>query len=229
MRKIYILKLIFLTLLFNACQQNTNSVGSVTENKTDESIENKAPFGDLVSEFESIDRVIWQKPDIVLQKLGNIEGKTIADIGAGSGYFSFRMVNKAEKVIAIDIDKRFISFMDSISTQLPPVVESHFETRLATPTDPKLYTAEVDAVIVVNTYSYLTNRVTYLKTLINGMKHDAKILIIDYKKKNTTIGPPTEERVAMDEVEKELLQAGFRNINTDDTSLDYQYIVTAMR
>jgi hypothetical protein len=139
------------------------------------------------------------------------------------------MVNKADKVIAIDIDKRFISFMDSISTQLPPVVESHFETRLATPTDPKLYTAEVDAVIVVNTYSYLTNRVTYLKTLINGMKHDAKILIIDYKKKNTTIGPPTEERVAMDEVEKELLQAGFKNINTDDTSLDYQYIVTAVR
>jgi cyclopropane fatty-acyl-phospholipid synthase-like methyltransferase len=229
MRKIYIFKLAFLTFFINACQQNPNSTNSGVAPTAVTVSEDQAPFGDLVSEFESMDRVIWQKPDIVLQKLGNIEGKTIADIGAGSGYFSFRMVNKAEKVIAIDIDKRFISFMDSISTQLPPVVESHFETRLATPTDPKLYTAEVDAVIVVNTYSYLTNRVTYLKTLINGMKHDAKILIIDYKKKNTAIGPPIEERVAMDEVEKELLQAGFKNINTDDTSLDYQYIVTAMR
>ncbi len=229
MKKIYILKSLFLLFLITACQQNTNTVNPTTQNESSTAIDNQAPFDDLVSELERMDRVIWQKPDIVLQKLGNIEGKTIADIGAGSGYFSFRMVNKAEKVIAIDIDKRFISFMDSISTQLPPVVESHFETRLATPTDPKLYTAEVDGIIIVNTYSYISNRVPYLKTLINGMKQNAKILIIDYKKKNTAIGPPTDERVAMDEVEKELLQAGFRTISTDDTSLDYQYIVTAIR
>ena len=229
MIKNYICKFILLTFLFVACkqtpQQENANVPSVVATDDDE----KFPFSDLVNEFESMDRVIWQKPDIVLQKLGNIEGKTIADIGAGSGYFSFRMVNKAEKVIAIDIDKRFIQFMDSISTQLPPLVESHFETRLATPTDPKLLTAEVDAVIIVNTYSYITNRVSYLKTLINGMKGNAKLLIIDYKKKATTIGPPTEERVAMDEVENELKQAGFRDIVTDDTSLDFQYIVTAVR
>ncbi len=218
----------FILLSLVACKQNTNAP-TPAEPTTVETEMNKVPFDDLVNELESVDRVIWQKPELVLQKLGDLTGKTIADIGAGSGYFSFRLLGKANKVVAVDIDKRFIQFMDSISTQLPANLESHFESRLATETDPHLNTMECDGAIIVNTYCYIKNRVAYLKTLMKGLKPDSKLVIIDFKKKETTIGPPSEERLGMDEVEKDLLDAGFKSVVTDDTSLDFQYIVTATR
>ena len=223
--KIY---LYFILLSLAACKQNTNSPAP-TEPTAIEADVNKVPFDDLVNEFESVDRVIWQKPELVVQKLGDLTGKTIADIGAGSGYFSFRLLGKANKVVAVDIDKRFIQFMDSISTQLPVNLESRFEARLASETDPRLNTMECDGAIIVNTYCYIKNRVAYLKTLMKGLKPDSKLVIIDFKKKETTIGPPNEERLGMGEVEKDLLDAGFKSIVTDDTSLDFQYIVTATR
>mgnify|MGYP003513888378 CR=1 FL=1 len=50
------------------------------------------------------DRTVWQKPYEVIHRLGPLEYLTVADIGAGSGYFSFRFIHEAARVIAIDID-----------------------------------------------------------------------------------------------------------------------------
>ena len=50
-------------------------------------------------------RQVWQKPNLVIELLGDLQDKTIADIGAGVGYFSFRLAEKANRVIAIEIDE----------------------------------------------------------------------------------------------------------------------------
>jgi len=55
-------------------------------------------------EDKSDNRKEWQKPELVMQILGNLDGQVIADLGAGTGYFSFRLMRKAKHVIAIDID-----------------------------------------------------------------------------------------------------------------------------
>jgi predicted RNA methylase len=55
--------------------------------------------------------VIWQKPDLVIQQLGDVNGKTVADLGAGTGYFSRRIAYKGARVIAIDIDPQAIQWM----------------------------------------------------------------------------------------------------------------------
>jgi len=184
-------------------------------------------FENLVADFESKDRVIWQKPDMVIALLGDLHGKTVADIGAGSGYFTFRLVPKAEKVIGIDIDPRFITFMDSVKVRLPQPYQNRFESRLAKYDDPMLQPGEADAVVIVNTYGYIENRVQYLKTLHTGMTNNGRLLIIDFKKNNLPIGPPAEFKVAQNQVERELRSAGFTPVSIDNESLDYQYIVLA--
>lgn len=184
-------------------------------------------FENLVADFESKDRVIWQKPDMVIALLGDLRGKTVADIGAGSGYFTFRLVPKAKKVIGIDIDPRFITFMDSVKVRLPKEYQGQFESRLARPDDPLLKPGEADAVVIVNTYGYIENRVNYLKTLHKGMSDHGRLLIIDFKKNNLPIGPPVEFKVAQSQVERELKSAGFTLTSIDNESLDYQYIVLA--
>jgi ubiquinone/menaquinone biosynthesis C-methylase UbiE len=189
--------------------------------------DNQDNFKTLVKDYENENRVIWQKPDLVMNTIGNLENKVVADIGAGTGYFSFRMLPKAKKVIAIDIDKRFINFMDSIKSQLPESYRNQFESRLATVSDPKLKDEEANAVLIVNTYIYIENRVEYLKILKKGMAPNAKLIIIDFKKKNIPVGPPQEVKIAESQVEEELTNAGFENIQIDEKTLDYQYIVTA--
>ncbi|MBU6342426.1 MAG: class I SAM-dependent methyltransferase [Bacteroidetes bacterium] len=186
-------------------------------------------FENLVADFERKDRGIWQKPEMVISLLGNLEGKTVADIGAGTGYFTFRLVPRAKKVIGIDIDQRFIQFMDSVKVRMPEVYKNRFETRLAKANDPLLAPEESDAVVVVNTYGYIENRVRYFKTVWKGMKPGAQLLIIDFKKNNLPIGPPEEFRVSLPDVEKELNASGFIITKIDRESLDYQYIVIAFK
>lgn len=186
-------------------------------------------FESLVADYESKDRGIWQKPELVISFLGEIQNKTVADIGAGTGYFTFRLVPKAKKVIGIDIDARFISFLDSVKVRLPEVYRNRFESRLAKFDDPLLKPGEADDVIIVNTYAYIENRVQYLRTLSKGMAPDGQLLIIDFKKNNLPVGPPDQYKVALAEVERELLSTGFKIVKVDKDVLDYQYIVLAQK
>ena len=186
-------------------------------------------FEALVADYESKDRVIWQKPGMVIAMLGDLKGKTIADIGAGTGYFTFRMVPLAEKVIGVDIDPRFIAFMDSIKVRLPVQYRDRFESRLAKPDNPMLAPAEADAVVIVNTYGYIENRIQYLQTLAKGLKPGGNLLIIDFKKNNLPLGPPDEYKVALGQVEGELAASGFEVSKVDEESLDYQYIILAKK
>ena len=184
-------------------------------------------FENLVGDYESKDRGIWQKPDMVISLLGDLENKTVADIGAGTGYFTFRLVPKAKKVIGIDIDRRFINFLDSVKVRLPEKYRDRFETRLAKPEDPLLKPEEVNAVMIVNTYAYIDDRIRYLRILLKGIVPGGQLLIIDFKKNNLPIGPPDEYKIALSQVERELVTAGFRINKIDTDALDYQYIVLA--
>lgn len=183
---------------------------------------------DLSEEIEVTEgRAAWQKPKLVIDKLGDLAGKTIADIGAGTGYFSFRMCFKDAKVIAVDIDQDMLDFMNELSVNLPEDKIGNFETRLATETDPMLADEEADIIIIVNTIAYIGNRVEYLRNLKDKLKEGGKIMILDFKMKQILKinAPSREERIALYQMEDELISAGFSNISSDDQSLDYQYII----
>ncbi len=226
----FVLFTIITFISFTSCKNITDEKKKDQDNETFISDNKDVPseFKNLVNDFENKSRVIWQKPEMVINLLGNIDSQTVADIGAGTGYFSFRILPKAKKVIAVDIDPRFITFMDSVKKELPADYQSKFESRLVKPDNPNFKPKEVNSVIVVNTYMYIENRKEYLKILKKGMAAGAKIVIIDYKNKNLPVGPPTNLTVPLNTVENELKETGFKNIITDDTSLDYQYIVTAL-
>lgn len=184
----------------------------------------------IEDDYLNTNRVIWQKPDLVLQQLGNLQDRTVADIGAGTGFFSLRMAALARKVIAIDIDPRFVNHLDSLKkVELPADIQPRLETRLALPNDPNLRPGEADVIVIVNTYMYIKDRVGYLRNLKNGLSEGGRILIVDFKKKRMPLGPPQDIRVPLFQAEDELYEAGYRDIATNDTSLDYQYIITARK
>ncbi len=186
-----------------------------------------ASLQNLLQQYDPPGRDVWQKPEVVIGKMGDLSNKTVADIGAGSGFFSRRLAQQAKHVIAVELDPRFVQFMDSIKrVELKPEYQDRFETRLGLPNDPKLKPGEVDIVLVVNTYIYIQNRVEYLKNLLSVLPKGGKVIVVDFKKKRMPIKYPTADvRMELYEVENELDAAGFTNIQSDDRSLDYQYIV----
>lgn len=196
-------------------------------------------FGDssnrpgMSDDYSNTNRMIWQKPELVLDRMGDIHDKVVADIGAGTGFFAFRLTPMAKKVIAIDINQNLINVIDSIRTvELSDADQNKLETRLADPDNPHLGTNEVNIVLLVNTYLYLTNRVEYLKNLKKGIAPGGKIIIVDVKRQRLPQGeflPPQAIRVPQHLVEEELEQAGFQLLSSDDTSLIHQYMVVAQK
>lgn len=175
-------------------------------------------------------RDIWQNPNVVIRKLGDLTGKVVADIGAGPyGYFSLRIANKTnvKKIIAIDIDQDAIRFIENAKIILEEPIRNRIETRLVRADNPQLNTAETDIVIIVNTYAYIENNKEYLNNLKKGIASGGKLVIVDFKKRYTPVGPPINYRVALGDIEQDLMSAGYTSVESDDQTLAYQYIVTA--
>lgn len=219
-----------------ACQPDPGNIHNdngqhIHENPTHEEPNEQPPSASGIAEdYENTNRVIWQKPEVVINLLGDITNQTIADIGAGTGFFALRLAPKAEKVIAIDIDERFINHIDSVKLlELPEASQDRLETRLATPNDPKLAANEADVIMIVNTFIYIHDKEAYLQTLYDAISEGGRLLIIDFKKKRTPLGPPSDIRLPLFEVENMLIEAGYKNVTANDTVLDYQYVVTATK
>jgi len=196
-------------------------------------LQDKYQNNDFISTLgDGSSRWIWQKPDLVVKQIGPLEGKVVADIGAGpSGYFSLHIAynEHVKKIIAMDIDKEAISYMSMLQQLLAKEIQPRFETRLVEPDDAKLAPGEVDVILIVNTVTYFEERVKYFKHLMDGIAPGGKLVIVDFKKKKTPVGPGISERLAIGEIEEELNAAGYKRIISDDRTLEYQYIITAYK
>ncbi|MCS6904520.1 MAG: methyltransferase domain-containing protein [Bacteroidia bacterium] len=184
----------------------------------------QAPFDTLVKRFENPLRQRWQKPDKVIQMLQPLNGAVVADIGAGTGYFSIRLASRAEKVIAIDIDPQFIEYLQK---EVSKNNYKNIEIRQTTSDNPGLKPNEVDKVLIVNTYHHIQKREAWLKLLKNGMKRNSSLYIVDFKKGKLPEGPPDSHKITYQKVIEELEKVGFVNIFVDTTTLAYQYIIMA--
>jgi predicted RNA methylase len=226
---LFSLWIILIGLTGVACKGGFDNQGENEKARQEDSTGNSSEFEADIKQYESPDRVIWQKPDLVIQQLGDVNGKTVADLGAGTGYFSRRIAYKGARVIAIDIDPKAIRWMQEQKSRFPVELQDRLVIRQATDDDPKLAENEVDIVLLVNTYSYIKNRVAYFKNLQKSIRKGGTVLVIDFKKADTPFGPKVEDRVDIHDVEKELTQDGYYIVAKDETSLEYQYILKAIR
>lgn len=185
-------------------------------------------FNLLVKQYEDPNRENWQNPELILSKLEPLKNKTVADIGVGTGFFTFRIVQEAEKVIAIDIENRFLEYIEERKYELKDSeVTKKIETRLCLKNDPHLLEKEVDIALMVNTYHFIENRIEYLLKVRDGLKDQGRITIVDYKTGIIPIGPPESMRIPLNITLNELEKSGFEITEVDTSSLEFQYIVSA--
>lgn len=207
-----------------ACESGNNVPLQVE--RTEEKVQADTKLDTTLVVPANDDRIGWQKPDEVIKFLGDLTGESVADIGAGTGYFAFRLALKADRVIALDIDPNMIQLMDAFEANLPDNMQSRFETRLVGENDANLAADEVDNIIIINTIAFIGNKRSYLQNLKKGLKKGGKLMIVDYKMKRLAIdGPDISDRVPHYQIENLMVEAGYSILISDDTTLDYQYIV----
>jgi 2-polyprenyl-3-methyl-5-hydroxy-6-metoxy-1,4-benzoquinol methylase len=186
----------------------------------------QTPVDQLIQRFESPERDAYQKPQKVIDFLGDIKGKTIMDIGAGSGYFSIKLAKAGAKVIAADVNDEFQDYLKK-RLEAENTGEGVVELRKIPYDSPGLKNQEVDMVFMANVYHHIESREDYFARAQKGLKKDGSLVIVDYYKTDLPVGPPLDHKVSIDEVIAELKAAGFQHFDVEVNLLPYQFIIKA--
>lgn len=168
------------------------------------------PYTGDVSIFESPGREQKLQINRVMDLLGIVPGKNVADIGAGSGWFTVRAarrVGPAGVVLAEDINPLAIEY---IGKKIQKEDLPNVRTVLGSPDDPRLPAGSVDAVLMLKMYHEIAHPVPAMKALQRALRPGAKVGIIDRN------GNGADHGVGRDVVVKEMAQAGFKLVGTYD-------------
>jgi ubiquinone/menaquinone biosynthesis C-methylase UbiE len=174
--------------------------------------------------LEDPDRDGWQKPDQVVEKLGLASGAVVADIGAGSGYFSVRFaraVGPQGTVYAADIDEGLIKHLGKRSAEEGL---DNLKPLLGRPDDPLLPPASVDLVFICDVIHHIEDRGPYYSKLARALRPGGRLAIVDFHKRELPVGPPPAMKIAKTDLIAELDQAGF-GLREEFDFLPYQYFL----
>jgi len=167
--------------------------------------------------LEDPSRDAWQKPHAVLTALDLKPTDSVADIGAGSGYFARRLALHAARVYAVDIDEKLLAMA---RTKAP----ANLETVVAAPDDPRLPPQSVDMIFFCDVLHHIENRPAYYVKLTKALKPGGRIVVIDFYKKPLPVGPPESMKLSEQEVIAEFQKADFV-LNKRVDILPYQYFL----
>ena len=156
--------------------------------------------------FDDPARDAWQMPSRIIEALALRPGMTVADIGAGTGYFSMRLANlPGVSVFAADVEPAMLDYLRQRAarehlTNVTPVRAAATSPNLPEP---------VDVVLVVDTYHHLPNRPVYFRDLRKSLKPGGRVAIVDFRK-DAPDGPPVHFRFTPQQIQDEMKQAGYQ-------------------
>jgi ubiquinone/menaquinone biosynthesis C-methylase UbiE len=181
--------------------------------------------GDPTAYMASLDdpaRDAWQKPHEVVMALGLAPGMVVADIGAGSGYFTLRFARHvgAGRVLAVDVSQ---PMLDAVRSRAAGAGLTAVSTVLAPPDDPTLPPAGVDLVFICDTWHHVERRPAYLARIRAALKPGGRFAIVDFHK-DAPVGPPASMKLTRAEVLAEVQAAGFE-LAAEHTMLPHQYFL----
>lgn len=192
---------------------------------TPEHSEDKDAF---LAELEDPARDAWAKPAQVLEALSlDRADLVIADIGAGSGYFSRRLAERVPEgtVFAIDVDR---DFKHHIEARKETWGTPNITPRLAMYEDPLLPERSVDLIFISNTYAYISDRARYLEAVNLALNDAGRLVVIDFRADATCNGvegcTPPKQRLPKDDVIAEVTASGL-DLERDESFLPHQYFL----
>ena len=151
----------------------------------------------------------YQNPDEVVRALKLRDGETIADIGAGSGYFAVRFaphLGKTGRVYAVDINEPILRYLKE---RIRKLGLENVVTVLAKPDSPLLPDSSIDRFFICNTWHHIHDQSRYLALMKKMLKPGGQVIMLDYHRKELPVGPPLEEKIDRGALVKQMEGAGY--------------------
>jgi predicted methyltransferase len=204
--------LILAGAVFPGCGRAAKPGAVAAKPRTQQDRPTSTPYAGDLSVFESPGREKRLQIDRVMTLLKLGPGKSVADIGAGSGWFTVRAAKRVGKtglVYAEDINPKATEYIDARAKKQKL---GNIRTVLGQPNDPKLPPASVDAVLLLKVYHEIAEPVAFSKHLREALKPGALVGIID----RNGNGSGTDHGIPQATVEREMGEAGFKRVAVYD-------------
>jgi ubiquinone/menaquinone biosynthesis C-methylase UbiE len=165
-----------------------------------------------------------EKPSMVLDALKLRGGETVADLGAGSGYFTFRIaprVGRAGKVLAVEIQDEMLQ---TIRQRAQALKVTNVEAVKGSETDPNLPAKAVDLVLMVDVYHELAYPFEVMTKIREALKPGGRVVIVEYRKEDPNVPIKEVHKMSVEQVKREMEVVGLAHLQTLET-LPLQHIL----
>lgn len=170
------------------------------------------------------ERLTEERPDLLLQAIHLRPGDTVADIGAGTGYLSWRMaeiIGTNGRVYANDIQPEML---DLLSRNMTAHQTTNFQAVLGTLTDAKLPANTLDLAIMVDVYHEFDHPYEMMQSIVRALKPDGRIVWVEYRGEDPNVPIKPLHKMAVAQVRKEASLLPLQWVETIET-LPRQHII----
>jgi ubiquinone/menaquinone biosynthesis C-methylase UbiE len=158
--------------------------------------------------LERPERAEEEKPDKMVDLLGLKPGQMVADIGAGTGYISWRMAQKIApngKVYGVDIQQEMLDLM---AKNMKARGTTNVIPALGTETDPKLPANSIDLVIMVDVYHEFSEPYEMMTNIVNALKPGGRVAFVEYRAEDPNVPIKHVHKMSEAQVKKEAAAVG---------------------
>src|SRR6266571_6659884 len=200
-------------LLFaaNLLADGSDPAGTNTAPKTFKGRVIAPPMSYLGADWlERSNREVTQQPEKVLDALKIAPGSTVADIGAGTGYFSVRLAKRVGpqgRVLATDIKPEMLA---RLSVTMQKTGLHNIEPILCTPTDARLPPGQLDLALMVDVYHELAYPEETMAQVRRALKPDGRLVLVEYRGEDPRVPIKPEHKMTLYQVHSEIEPMGFR-------------------
>ena len=140
---------------------------------------------------------------------------TVADIGAGTGYFSFRMAERVPlgRVLAVDIQREMLDIIETRKTEGLP---GNVETVLGTERDPRLPTASIDLILLVDAYHEFSWPREMGEAMAMALKPGGRLILVEYRGEDPSVPIKRLHKMTQKQARKEMQAVGLEWESTGD-------------
>jgi ubiquinone/menaquinone biosynthesis C-methylase UbiE len=165
-----------------------------------------------------------EQPAKLLALLQPKAGEVVADIGAGSGYYSFRFAEKVGpmgKVLAVDIQPEMLALIRQRAKQRNL---ANVEPIMGTVSDPKLPDAAVDTILLVDVYHEFSHPYEMTEKMVKALKPGGRLVFVEFRLEDETVPIKLVHKMSEKQVRKEMEPFPIKHVKTHD-SLPWQHVI----
>lgn len=172
-------------------------------------------MGHLAAEWlDRPEREQEEKPALLMDAIGLKPGMVVADVGAGSGYFTFRMashVGKTGKVLAVDIQPEMLEILRKRSLEKGV---NNVAPILGTITDPRLPAGAVDLILLVDVYHEFSHPWEMTRAMVRSLKPGGRLVLVEYRMEDPTVPIKRVHKMSEAQVRREMAVHPIRWLST---------------